>query len=53
MKPEKEIEKMLDTAEDEKNNPTARRNGMTYEEGVQAALEWVLGRVDDDENPFA
>ena len=34
-------------------NEPSRYSGMTYEEGIRIALEWVLGDVDDDEFEYA
>ncbi len=45
MRSETEIQKVADTAADEENKPTRNRTGMTYENGVRAALDWVI----DDE----
>ncbi len=45
MRTSKEILAMLDQAVDRSNQKT-KFPGMTYEEGVRAALEWVDG--DDD-----
>lgn len=53
MKDQNEIEKMCEKAARECDRPTAPRHGMTYEEGVRAALDWVLENMDDDETPFA
>ena len=47
MKTQQEIENMIDDAADACDNP--KMSGMTYEEGVRYALEWVMGDVDDDE----
>lgn len=46
------IEALRDKASDEVMNPTQNRRGMTYEEGVRAALEWVLGETEEDEGPL-
>ena len=45
MKSEKEIEEMADKAAVVTPNP--KFHGMPYEEGVRAALEWVLGQCDE------
>lgn len=47
MKTEQEIEEMCNVATDAVGS--LKYPGMTYEEGVQAALDWVLGRFPDDE----
>jgi hypothetical protein len=40
MRSKQEIEKMENVAAEEADNP--KLHGMTYEDGVRAALEWVL-----------
>lgn len=45
MRSKQEIEKMEEVASDEANDP--KLGGMTYEDGVRAALEWVLGESSD------
>lgn len=51
MKTKEEIEAMIDEAELAVLSPKFRN--MTYEEGVQAALDWVLNRPGESPNPFA
>ena len=51
MKTEKEIQEMCDKAADAAMSP--RFFGQSYEEGVRSALEWVLGEVEDDEDPLS
>lgn len=46
MKTEKQINEMLNTATDAADEP--KLHGMTYEEGVRNALEWVLGNMGDE-----
>lgn len=46
MKTEQQIQEMADKATDAIQNP--RFSGMTYEQGVEAALSWVLGFMDDE-----
>jgi len=46
MRSAQEIEAMEAVADDEASNP--KLGGMTYEEGVRAALEWVLDESSDD-----
>jgi len=46
MKETLEIEDMRERAKDAMETP--KYHGMTYEEGVLAALEWVLGETDGD-----
>jgi len=29
-----------------------RFSGMTYEEGIEEALRWVLGELDDEDAPY-
>lgn len=48
MKTKQQIEEMLSRAEVCAEEPKAF--GMTYEEGIKAALEWVLGEIPDDED---
>lgn len=42
-----ETEALLDEATDRASLPT-QNPGMTYEEGVLAALDWIFGRTDDN-----
>ncbi len=42
---ETEIEAMAEKAADAAYNPTL--HGMTYEQGVRDAIDWVLGNTDD------
>ena len=42
-----EIEEFIEKVREAVDNPKC--SGMTYEEGVLAALEWVLGEVPEDE----
>lgn len=44
MKSQSEIKEMIDKASDDERN----LHGMTYQEGVRAALEWVLENWDED-----
>lgn len=48
MKDESEIQKVVDDAAD-RANAGSKYPGMSYEEGIRAALEWVL----DDDMPSA
>ena len=44
MKPiDKDIEKIIDECRDLIDKGKSKFRGMTYEEGVKAALEWVTG----------
>jgi hypothetical protein len=48
MREEDEIEQVI------RNLPSETKyRGMTYEEGIRDALEWVLGNLDDDEFDYA
>lgn len=47
VKKKEEIEAMLEKAIAAVDNP--KFHAQTYEEGVRAALEWVLGEISDDE----
>lgn len=51
MKSETEIQEMADKAADAARNP--QFFGMSYEQGVQAALDWVLGNMADNETPLS
>ncbi|MCK5016690.1 MAG: hypothetical protein KAS32_06400 [Candidatus Peribacteraceae bacterium] len=46
MKSIEDIEAQIDLASDSEN----KFSGMTYEQGVEAALSWVIG--DSDESPM-
>lgn len=48
MKNEKETQDLLDKAD----NSTRNFSGMTYLDGVKAALEWVLEQTEDGEGPL-
>lgn len=45
---EQEIETVLDAAIAVTSTGQTRWRGMTYEEGIRNALQWVLGESDDD-----
>ena len=47
MRSERETKEMEEVAADKASNP--KLGGMTYEDGVRAALEWVLDESSDDE----
>ena len=49
MRTEEEVQKMCDEATDAGREPS-KLAGMSYEQGVEAALEWVLENP-DYENP--
>ena len=42
MKTEKEIEELYEKARDSVENFTTKFPGMTYEEGIRAAINWIL-----------
>jgi len=42
----REIEKQMYAASDWSNAGSSAYDGMTYEEGVEAALRWALGEED-------
>lgn len=48
MKRQKEIEDYRKNFVDKTIGQPSSWPGMTYEEGVQAALDWVLGLMDED-----
>lgn len=45
MKTEDEIQEMADKATEAAQEP--KFVGMSYEDGVRTALDWVLGKVED------
>lgn len=51
MRDEHEVQALLDLAFVESSAPREERSGLTYEEGVEATLQWVMGQVAD--NPLA
>jgi hypothetical protein len=52
MKTEKEIYDQLDKASEWTDKGATQFAGMSYEEGVKVALEWVLDMMMDDEEPI-
>lgn len=48
VKSEKEIDEALGRVDTAKNNYP----GMTYENGVEEALQWALGEISDEEFEF-
>ena len=46
-RPQGEINNLLDRCSDLENQGASLYPGMTYEEGVKAGIEWVLGQTDD------
>lgn len=51
-KTEKEIYEVIDRCLDQMDKDSSKYFGMTYEEGVEAALRWVIGENDDEGFPF-
>ena len=45
MKTKQEIEKLLENFDSQRS----QYPGMTYEQGIEEALQWVLGEITDDE----
>ena len=45
MKTKQEIEKLLQDFDSQKS----QYPGMTYEQGIEEALSWVIGDIEDDE----
>ena len=54
MKTVEEIEALLDKAVDLEYAGDASFSGMTYEQGIRSALEWVLSELpaEEDESPL-
>ena len=49
MKTELQIKEVLSNVDTDKN----KYHGMTYEQGVEEALLWVLDELEDDEFPYS
>lgn len=49
MRTEQEIDDVLGMCIDSYNNGASRYPGMTYEQGIEAAIEWMRG---NGEHPF-
>lgn len=47
---EDEVDDVMNTCSEAIDSGDSNFEGMTYEQGVQAALDWVLGRTED--HPF-
>lgn len=43
---DKEIETVLNLAQDSISEGTSRYRGMTYEEGIRDAIDWIQGNGD-------
>jgi len=52
LKTEKELEEVIDRVLEQSDKQVPRYPGMTYEEGVENALRWVIGDADDADWPF-
>jgi hypothetical protein len=48
---EDDINDVLNECSEAADSGTSKFPGMTYEQGVEAAIRWMLG--DDDTNPMA
>lgn len=48
--PEEEINEVLNRCAEHSEKGTSQYHGMTYEDGVRAGIDWVLGYV--EENPL-
>jgi hypothetical protein len=44
---EEEIQEQIDKAMEQRHTDPGKWSGMSYEQGVEDALEWVLGSSDD------
>lgn len=44
---QEEVDAVVDTAAEKINQGRSKFPGMTYEEGVRAALDWITGNIDD------
>lgn len=42
-----EVDKVIDTCIENLNNNSHRYSGMTYEDGIRAGIEWLIGETDD------
>ena len=47
---DKEINDLIEKCYEQSKRGTTKYRGMTYEDGVRAALDWVTGQ--DDANPM-
>ncbi len=48
MRSDREIQKQLSVADEQTMEGTTKVPGMTYEDGVSAALRWVIEDTDDE-----
>ncbi len=46
-----EIDALIGKCIDQQSSGVSRFPGMTYEQGIREALEWVIGDTDDDPLP--
>lgn len=44
---QREVDSVLGDCADSISEGSSKYPGLTYEEGVQAALDWILGNTDD------
>lgn len=51
MRPENEIDEAINQAVEQEDEGGSKWPGMTYEQGVSAALRWATGQ--SDEHPMA
>ena len=42
-----EVDKVIDTCIENNTNNRQRYSGMTYEDGIRAGIEWLIGDTDD------
>ena len=52
LKSKKEIEHVIGNCIEQMEDGSSRYPGISYEEGIEQALRWVLGEDDDEEWPF-
>lgn len=45
---EEEVNEVIDKASEQESKGRSRWPGMTYEQGVRNALDWILGNSDDN-----
>lgn len=45
---DKEIDRVMNAATEQEDKGETKWAGMSYEQGVNAALSWILGENDDD-----
>jgi len=47
-RPQERIDEILNRCSEQEEEGGSRWPGMTYEQGVSAAIRWMLGETDDD-----